>query len=558
MMVRAGAAWCWLGGLLIAGVIAGRGAEPAGATARETAMVPMRDGVRLATDVYRPAGPGPFPVVLVRTPYGREVIGDLGTNGARRGYVVVSQDTRGRFGSEGENLPFATDGWGAAADGFDTCAWLMRQPWCNGRIGTYGGSAVGITQLLLAGSEPVGLVSQHITVGAPNLYRDCIFPGGVFKKAMIEDWLRVSKFSDAALSRWTAHPTHDAYWRERELDGRYGRVHAAGLHIGGWFDIFAQGTLDAFTGYQEHGGRGARGRQRLVMGPWTHGVFQEKAGELKFPNGKKPPGDVADTWRWFDATLKAGGLAPAAGPAVTYYVMGDVEDPQAPGNRWRQADAWPPPARTQRWFCHFDHELVPAAPRERTAGLEFTYDPANPVPTTGGPHLTLPAGPRDQRAVESRPDVLVFSSAALAEPVEVTGRVRLQLWAASDAPDTDFFARLCDVYPDGRSFNLCEGQLRARFRESFERERLLQPGRPYRFEIDLGSTSVVFNRGHRIRLQITSSSAPGYDPNPNTGEPFRAGARQRVARNTVLLEAAHPTSLWLPVVSGSAPRTVRP
>lgn len=541
-----------LGCLLASGVPALHGADATAGPVRETIMVPMRDGIRLATDVYQPAGLGPFPVVLVRTPYGREVIGDLGTNGAKRGYVVVSQDTRGRFGSEGENLPFATDGWGALADGFDTCAWLVRQSWCNGRIGTYGGSAVGITQLLLAGSDPPGLVSQHITVGAPNLYRDCIYPGGVFKKAMIEDWLRASKFSPAALSNWTAHPIHDAYWRERELDRRYGRVHAAALHIGGWFDIFAQGTLDAFVGYQEQGGRGARGRQRLVMGPWTHGVFQDKAGELKFPNGKKPPGDGADTWRWFEATLKGRETTPVPGPAVTYYVMGDVDDPSAPGNVWRQTDRWPPPAQLQRWYCHADHGLSLTAPGARQAGLEYTYDPANPVPTTGGPQLTLPAGPRDQRAVEARSDVLVFSSPALPGPLEVTGRVRLQLWAASDAPDTDFFARLCDVYPDGRSFNLCEGQLRARFRKSFERERWLQPGRPERFEIDLGSTSIVLQRGHRIRLQITSSSAPGYDPNPNTGEPFRASGRRQIARNTVLVDAAHPTLLRLPVVAAPA------
>ncbi|HNU98902.1 MAG: CocE/NonD family hydrolase [Verrucomicrobia bacterium] len=517
---------------------------------KQTLEVPMRDGVLLATDVFLPEGEGPFPAILIRTPYNKENVGNIGAEGARRGYAIVVQDTRGRFGSEGPNLPFATDGWDGAADGFDTAEWLSGQRWCNGKIGTYGGSAVGITQLLLAGAGSSRITSQHITVGAPNLYRDCVYPGGVFKRAMVEDWLRISKFSPDALTLWTSHPRLDTYWRARQLDRRYGKANAAGVHIGGWFDIFAQGSIDAFVGYQERGGPRAKGRQRLVMGPWTHIVFQDKAGDLEYPNGKTPPTDFHDAWRWFDSTLKGVSNGISEQPAVVYYVMGDADDPQAPGNVWRQADRWPPvPSKPTPFYCAADRTLSRSVPTAPSAWLSYRYDPAQPVPTLGGPQLTIPAGPKDQRSIESRDDVLVFSTEPLDTPIEVTGRVRVKLWASSDAPDTDFFARLCDVYPDGRSMNVCEGQLRARFRKSFAREKLLKPGRLYPFAIDLGSTSIVFNRGHRVRLHLTSSSAPGFDPNPNTGEPFRASARRQAAQNTVFVEARHPTCIILPVVS---------
>ncbi|MBM3882094.1 MAG: CocE/NonD family hydrolase [Verrucomicrobia bacterium] len=515
--------------------------------AKQSFRVPMSDGVRLATDVFLPAGEGPFPAVIARTPYNKDGLGQLGGDGARRGYAMVFQDTRGRFASEGENLPFEADGWKPHRDGVETIAWLQRQPWCNGRIGTYGGSAVGITQLLLAGAGTDGVAAQHITVGAPSLYHDCVYPGGVFKKAMIEDWLRISRFSTNALLLWTRHPVHDAYWRDRELGDRYCEVNAPAVHIGGWFDIFAQGTLDAFVGYDREGGPRAHGRQKLVMGPWTHGVFSEKAGELQFPNAKKPPTTFHDPWRWFDHHLQGATNGVERDPAVVYYVMGDVEDPAAPGNTWRTADRWPPVVtRPTRWYLQPDRTLSRSAPAQ-PGTLTYSYDPSQPAPTVGGPQLTLPAGPKDQRPLENRPDVLVFSTETLTAPVEVTGRVYVHLEASSDAPDTDFFAKLCDVYPDGRSFNLCEGQLRARFRESFQEEKLLEPGRLERFKLDLGSTSVVFNRGHRIRLLVTSSSVPGYDPNPNTGEPFRASARTRVAQNTLSLGTARTSYLLLPV-----------
>lgn len=516
---------------------------------KQTVMVPMRDGVRLATDIYLPEGEGSFPVILLRSPYDRKIGEGIAQEAVRRGYAMVIQNTRGRFGSEGENLPFEADGWWGPCDGEDTVEWLMKQPWCNGKIGTWGGSALGITQYLLAGTGTKKIVAQHITVGAPSLYH-VMYWGGVFRKAMIEDWLKISQFSPDALKLWKSHHIYDDYWRKRDMTSRYKMVNCPAVHIGGWYDIFAQATLDAFVGYQTKGGQNARGKQKLLMGPWAHGVFQEKVGELTFPKAKNPPTSAHEIWRWFDHYLKGIDNGVDREPTVTYYVMGDVIDPNAPGNEWRTANQWPPVKATLTpFYLHTDKSLSLQKPKKNGA-LTYTYDPKNPVPTIGGPNLTLPAGPMDQRKIEFRPDVLVFSSEPLQEPLEVTGRVKVILWASSDAPDTDFVAKLCDVYPDGRSFNVCEGIIRARFREGFSKEQWMQPSKIYRFEIDLWSTSIVFNKGHRIRLLVTSSNAPAFDPNPNTGEPFYPEDKTRVARNTIHMSPDHPSQILLPVVKG--------
>ncbi len=514
---------------------------------KQTVMLPMADGIKLATDVYLPAGSGRFPTILVRTTYNKAGLAGLGSEGQQRGYAVVVQDTRGRFASQGENLPFETDGWwGGKQDGLDTVEWLVKQPWC-GNIGTMGGSALGITQLMLAGTGTKHVKAQVIHVGGPRPYGDTVFSGGVFRKALVEGWLSLAQFSPDSLKRWTTTDVYGRNWRERDLSVRYPRVNAAAVHVGGWYDIFAQGTIDAFTGYQTRGGPGARGRQKLIMGPWTHGIFQDKAGDLTFRNGRTPPGRARDHWVWFDRYLKGESNGVDREPAVTYYTMGDASDPSAPGNVWRTSPVWPPSnVKPESFYFGADRSLSPRRPASG-GSLTYVYDPRDPCPTTGGPQLTLPAGPRDQRAVERRKDVLVFSTDVLTRPVEVTGRVRVRLWASSDAPDTDFAAKLCDVYPDGRSINVCEGILRARFRRSFSKPEPLQPGKAYSFDIDLWSTSIIFNKGHRIRVHVTSSNAPGWDPNPNTGEPFRSSSGVRTARNTVYTGGTRASCIVLPV-----------
>lgn len=511
---------------------------------KQTFMVPMRDGVRLATDVYLPEGRGPFPTILIRTPYNKNALAFIGEDGKRRGYAMVIQDTRGRFASEGTNLPFETD----ARDGYDTVEWLVKQPWCNGKIGTWGGSALGITQLLLASTGTNRLSAQHITVGAPSMYFDGAYPGGEFRKSMVEDWLRITQFNPDALKIWRRHSTFDVYWKNIDISDKYSKVNCPAVHIGGWYDIFIQGTINAFLGYQTQGGPKARGKQKLVIGPWTHSVFQEKAGELTFPNAKNPPTRYHDPWLWFDHYLKGIDNGVDREPSVTYYVMGDVSDPNAPGNEWRTADTWPPvKADLTPLYLYPNKKLSWEKPAKR-GKFTYLYDPKNPVPTVGGYQLTIPAGPMDQRKIEEREDVLVFTSDPLGEPLEITGRVKVILYASSDAPDTDFLARLCDVYPDGRSFNICEGIIRACFREGFTQPKWLQKGKVYRFEIDLWSTSIVINKGHRIRLHITSSSFPGFEANPNTGNLVYQKDKSTIAENTIHIDAQHPSYILLPIV----------
>lgn len=522
------------------------------AAGKQTFQVAMRDGTTLATDVYRPAGDGGFPTIMLRTPYNKDGGAAIGAEGAKRGYAVVIQDTRGRFASQGRAIPFDGDGWWEDRwDGFDTLEWIGKQPWSRGKVATMGGSALGITQLFAAGTGTDRLACQQVHVGAPRYYGAMVYTGGVFRKSMIEDWLKATGHDPETLALWTSHPSNDAYWRERDLTRRWEKVNTPAIHVGGWYDIFAQATIDAFQGYQKEGGPHARGQQKLLMGPWTHGIFQDQAGELSFRNGRRPTNNVGDPWRWFDHYLKEADTGIEREAAVTYYVMGDAFDAAAPGNTWRTAPTWPPPGMTPTpYYLHADRSLSPEKPGEAQP-LTYSYDPKDPCPTTGGPQLTLPSGPRNQAAVEARPDVLVFTGAPLNAPLEVTGPVSFHCWAASDAPDTDFVARLCDVYPDGRSFNVCEGILRARYRDGFEREQLMEAGKVYEFKVDLWSTSLVFNKGHRLRLQVTSSCSPGWDPNPNTGDPFRANTRTRPARNTLYLDAQRPSHLLLPVMAGA-------
>ncbi len=516
--------WCLLAVLL---AIANTPSAPLTA-AVQTNLVAMRDGVKLATDVYLPDGDGPWPVIFLRFPYNKALGAGVGPDANRRGYVFVAQDTRGRFASEGENLPFDADGRADGKwDGFDSAQWIAQQPWCNGKIGTWGGSAGAITQYLLAGTGQTNVVSQHLTVGTASLFQEGMYRGGIFRKSLVEDWLKATKFEPYALDRWTTNYPYGQYWKDREITADFAKINAAGVHMGGWFDIFAQATLDAFIGYQTGGGPSARGRQKLIMGPWTHGVLQEKAGDLTFPGAKTTPGGVHDPWTWFAATLKGETNGIAEAPAVTYYVMGAVGEDGAPGNEWRTAEQWPPVATQPRRLRLQPDRTAVFGDRATRGKLSYTNDPANPVPAVGGYELTIPAGPKDQRSIESRNDVLVFTSEPLDQPLEVIGNVVARIRLTCSAPDADLIVRLCDVYPDGRSFNICEGALRLRFREGLDRE-VSVIGQLAEAEIKLWPTGIVFNRGHRLRVHLASSSYPALEANlqnglaPRTGEPQTA------------------------------------
>lgn len=522
-------------------------ADIAQSAAPQTHMVAMRDGVNLATDVYVPDGEGPWPVIFLRFPYNKALGAGVGPDANGRGYVFVAQDTRGRFASEGENLPFDADGHADGKwDGYDSAEWIAKQDWCNGKIGTWGGSAGAITQYFLAGTGQTNIVSQHLTVGNASLFKDVVYRGGIFRKAMIEGWLDSTKFEPYALDRWTTNYPYTPYWKDREITEQFNKVNAVALHIGGWYDIFAQSTIDAFLGYQNQGGPGARGKQKLIMGPWTHGVLQETAGELTYPGAKTPPDNRHDSWRWFEATLKDGPNAVPDSPAVTYYVMGAIGEGNAPGNEWRTAGQWPPAGTMeQKLFLHTDGTISekPSASGERG----YVSDPENPVPAVGGYELTIPAGPRDQRVIESRDDVLVFTSEPLADPLEITGNVVAHLSISSSAPDTDLIVRLCDVYPDGRSFNVCEGALRLSLRHGLDRQVWLKSGETMAVDVRLWPTSMVFNRGHRLRIHVASSSSPALEPNRQNGQPPRTGEPVKAVNRILMGERA--SHLTLPVMA---------
>ncbi len=443
---------------------------------KTTYMVMMRDGVRLATDVYRPIlRSSPQGAVLIRTPYDKDSLAVVGILGILRGWPVVIQDMRGRSASEGIDTGFKND----SADGVDTLAWIVNQTWSNGKIVTYGLSALGIVQYCLAAANPANLTCQYIQVATPNLYKHAAFQGGEFRKNLVEDWLSDQE-SDYLLQEIKDNENFTlGYWGNVTLDDNWEDVNVPAIHIGGWYDIFGQGTIEGYLGYQHSGGLGARGKSKLIMGPWTHtGFFSRSQGELKYPLNSLDHFSLKmfrDMVRFYvkNDTDKYSGW-----PTVSYYVMGDVDNPSAPGNEWRYADDWPVPADNVSWYFYHDGSLSTEIPTN-VEPLTYTYDPSHPVPTVGGKNLYSPAGPYDQSSVENRSDVLVFSSPVLQEPFEATGPVKAHLFVSSDCPDTDFTVKLTDVYPDGRSMFITDGILRMRNRNTQNHWDLIEPGSIY-------------------------------------------------------------------------------
>jgi uncharacterized protein len=516
---------------------------------KTTVMVPMHDGVKLATDVYRPAGDvKPLPVIFSRGPYGKSNAAGEAKAACKRGYVFVSQDMRGRFASEGKDwVVFHNEGWGERRDGQESLEWIARQPWCNGSIATTGASALGITQTMMAPGAPPCLKAQYIMVAFDDMYSQGSYEGGVWRTSLIEPWIKATGLDHKNIDIPMQHPRRDAFWAEVDARAHADRVNVPAIFLGGWYDIFDQGTIDSFVTIHNHGGPLARGKCRLVMGPIAHGTFET----LKYPNAMRFP-KAGDANRFFDHYLKGLANGVEQDKPVNYYVMGDTTDPHAPGNVWRADDNWPPPSRKTAFYFHKEGRLSPERPTGADDSRSYKYDPQKPVPTLGGQNLFGPKGPADLRSIESRPDVLVFSTDVLKEPVEVTGRILAELAISSDCPDTDFAVLLADVYPDGRSMLVTDGILRARFRKSFEKEEFLKPGEPADLTVDLWSTSLVFNKGHKIRVLVTSSNAPRFDPNPNTGHEFRADKETRVANNTIHVSADRSSKIVLPIIDESS------
>ena len=569
-------------------------------------MVPMRDGVKLATDVFRPDAPGRYPVLVTRGPYGKD--GYVNNPGhsiwffAQHGYVVVSQDCRARFESEGDNYdPLFQE----VQPGYDTVEWAARQPWSNGRVGTTGQSYLGATQYTLATSNPL---PPHLQVMAPvsasaDFHQSWAYhtggamewgwmvPYAIFKgrntlsraghekllSQMDEYVLPPDNFAQPLKDEWYRHlPLSDwinrlkeaaPYFREyldNEADGAYWwRVnllrHAEGItlpmfHVSSWYDIFLEGALNAYQSIRGRGGSElARRSQKLLIGPWAHirpytAPTSGETGDIDF--GSEARIELHENLlRWFDYWLKDIDTGVMDEPPVRLFVMGE--------NRWRDEQEWPL-ARTHytRYYLHSD---VPANTRNGGGTLStsppgdeppdsYTYDPKDPVPTYGGNTLIIPQGVADQRPVEDRQDVLVYTSESLARELEVTGPIKVHLFASSSAVDTDFTAKLVDVRPDGYAHNLQDGIIRTRFRTSRSEPSMIEPGRVYAFVIDLWATSHLFKTGHRVRVEISSSNFPRFDRNPNTGAPLGQDDRLGAARQIGHHMEESPSHLVLPII----------
>lgn len=548
--------------------------------------VPMRarDGVILRADIYRPAGTARYPVLLQRDPYGKGLPGS-GTwkdaspeRLARHGYVVVIQDTRGQFASAGHFVPFRDE----YSDGFDAVEWAAQLPNSNGSVALYGSSYLGATQLLAAMSRPPHLKSIFPMMTGSDYYEGWIYSGGAFELWFASTWalksfaggkidgwqtwtrtLPLSDIPKVTLGEnshrmnyyedWLRHESSDSYWMQWSVEHHYKDLNYPAFHIAGWHDIFLRGTLRNFTGMSK---AHPEQPQFLVVGPWAHypmSAADHVYGELDFGAGSALDIDGL-LLRWADYTLKSDAQAMHSQAKVRLFVMGR--------NEWRDEQEWPlKRAKVTSFFLHSDGharsrsgdgKLSTEAPGKEPID-SFKYDPQYPVPTTGGPlccdnSQTTP-GPHDQSDVESRADVLVYSTGVLDKAVEVTGPVSATLFVASDAPDSDFTAKLVDVYPDGRAFNVAEGILRMRRRngDAMTAPRM-RAGSAYRVRIDMVATSNEFQAGHRIRLEVSSSNFPRFDRNLNTAEPIFSAARFRVATNSVLHDASHPSALELPLV----------
>ena len=563
----------------------------------------MRDGTVLYADVYRPDGPGPFPTILQRTPYDKA--GPLSPQaldpfkGAKAGYAVVIQDTRGRYTSEGEFNCFVDD----IEDGYDTVEWAAAQPWSDGKIGMVGASYVGATQWLAATTKPPHLVTIVPNVTASNYHNGWTYQGGAFELGFNVSWtlniLALANFetiagvknvpqqrqqellravdgmTDAFLTvplkelpslkdgvapyyfDWLAHPSFDDYWKKLCIEDQHSNIASPALHIGGWYDIFLGGTIRNFLGMRKSGAtEEARRGQKLIIGPWQHAARGTSVvGSHYFWTMADSMAIGLDDihFRWYDYWLKGNDNGIMNEPPVRIFVMGD--------NAWRDEQEWPlARAQETKYFLHSagkansrhgDGSLSAQGPTEETPDV-FLYNPADPVPTVGGALCCNPyfasSGAFDQNEIESRSDVLVYSTPPLERDVEVTGPVTVTLWAATSANDTDFTAKLVDVCEDGCARNLTDGIIRARYRDSMSDPTPIEPNKAYCYTIDLWATRNVLKAGHQIRLEISSSNFPRFDRNTNTGELIAGDSELRPALQTVLHNSQHASHVTLPIV----------
>jgi len=512
----------------------------------QTYMVEMRDGISLATDAYdlllqtKPHG-----TILFRTPYDKNELKIFGFLFSVFGWPTVLQDMRGRYGSEGIDTLFRN----SHTDGPDTLAWIANQTWSNGKIATVGPSALGINQYFMAGANPQNLACQFIMVATPNLHKHAIYQGGQFRKGLVEGWLS-KQGSMYILDEILENENYSLdFWTNVSLEDNWQDVNVPAIHLGGWYDIFLQGIIEGYQGYQHLGGPGAQGNSKLIIGPWTHeGYIERSQGILAYPFNS------LGFWslKMFRDMIRQYTMNESNSyddwPTVSYYVMGDVDSIFAPGNEWRYANDWPVHDSVMEWYFNYDGTLI-TNPLEQSDFISYIYDPMDPIPTIGGQNLNLDRGPYDQSIVEQRDDVLLFTSEVLEEPYEATGPIKARLFVSSDCPDTDFTVKLTDVYPDGRSILITDGILRMRNRNGTDHWEFMEPGQIYEVEVDLWSTSYIWNKGHRIRVAVSSSNYPRFLNNPNTEDSVYENSTYNIAENTVYLGPDTPSCIILPQIS---------
>lgn len=584
--------------------------------AESNVMVPLRDGVRVATDLYFPGDgaklPGPYPVILTRTPYDKTGHAATARFYAERGYIAAMQDVRGRYMSEGEFYAFAHEG----PDGYDAVEWLAAQPWCNGRIGTMGASYEAAVQSGLASLNPPHLAAMVVTFGPSSYYHHSMRQNGALeqrffvyafsmlatsKEAMADplikaaadeavaniwDWVRAGTIREGlsplslvpSYERWCldllTKVTYDEYWQQPGYGPRpYYDQHAdvPTLYVGGWYDTYTRATIENFVELSKR----AKAPVHLLMGPWHHGgVGDPSAGDLTF----RPDGGLSHyesvRLQWFDQFLKDLPTSFAQASPVRYFLMGGGRGLYAGtktiehGGEWRNETSWPPVGVTPTpFYFHADGTLSEQPPMEDAAASRYNFDPSDPVPTIGGnlSAIAIPPGGFEQRndprfpfakgnlPLSARADVLCFETEPLTEDLIIAGPLVVNLWVSTDGPDTDFTAKLIDLYPPGGAYpagaavNIADSITRLRFRDGYEREELAEPGQVYELTFELYPTANRFLGGHRLRVDISSSNYPRFDVNTNTGGPLGQERRLRVAENTLYHDPSRPSHIVLPV-----------
>ncbi len=504
--------------------------------------IAMRDGVNLPANVYLPRGKAgtKFPCVLVRHPLGKDCVDPQWLSLVSGGYVLVVQSTRSCCDETGKTIPYISDGWSddhRPADGYDTVQWLSSADFCEGSVSTIGVSASGITEFLLAPASPPNLCCQFIEMAPPSMYQYAIYPGGEFRKEQVEGWLQLHRRHHSVTEWLKGKSRYDAFWGRFNAIDYADQIRVPQLHVGGWFDIFLQGTIDAFFAAQQHSQPEARQKHKLVIGPWGHRWrYTGKLGDFVLKSEQSAPPVNITHQIWLDHHVKGAKNEVTTAPVVQYYVMGPFDGSSSKGNCWRTADSWPPlGAEYNRFFLSSEGQLSPKEGDCKPFSVAF--DTKNPVPTIGGRNLFMPDGPRDLKVLTERKDVAVFMTEELKEDVEVTGRLWANMYLADVEHERDVCLRLLDVWPSGEMYLIAEGISHVMPRGSYESH----AKDPRLVIVDLWSTSMVFARGHRIGLLLSASNYPAYDvcfaPEEDKGMAF-----------TIHSSKKYPSSLALPIM----------